>query len=133
MQARRERQSILTPRENQTKISFVLAESCLNRIYGGPAVMRETLMGIIDVAALPHVQIQVLPESSADSPSYAWLSFQLLHVPGPGIVPPLNFVYIGQLDDARYIDRPDLVEKYEMTWGASPVRRTRPKGLDRVH
>ena len=79
--------------------------------------MRGQLNRIVELAALPNVQLQVLPDDSADSPSYTWLSFQTLHVPGPGILAPLNFVYVGQLDDARYIDRPDLVEKYETTWG----------------
>lgn len=117
VQARRERQSVLTATDHPTKVNFVLAESCLNRVYGDRAVMRGQLERIIEVARLPTVAIQVLPEDSADSPNYAWLSFQTLHVPGPGILPPLDCVYIGQLDDARFIDRPDLVEKYHTTWG----------------
>jgi hypothetical protein len=117
VQARRERESILTATDTPPKICFVLAESCLNRVYGGRGVMRGQLNRIVEVAALPNVQLQVLPEASADSPNYAWLSFQTLHVPGPGILAPLNLVYVAQLDDARYVDRPDLVEKYETTWG----------------
>lgn len=116
VQARRERQAALTA-ENAPKVNFVLAESCLNRVYGGHEIMRRQLERIIDVARLPNVQVQVLPEDSADSPNYAWLSFQILHVPGPGVLDPLTCVYIGQLDDARFVDRPDLVEKYNTTWG----------------
>jgi len=115
--ARREHQSVLNATDNPTKVNFVLAESCLNRVYGDVGVMRKQLERIIEVAAFPNVQVQVLPEDSVDSPSYAWLSFQTLHVPGPGILAPLDCVYIGQLDDARFIDRPDLVEKYNTTWG----------------
>jgi Domain of unknown function (DUF5753) len=37
-------------------------------------------------------------------------------VPSPGILPPLDCVYIGQLDDSRYLDRSDLVEKYQIIW-----------------
>jgi hypothetical protein len=117
VRARREHQAILTAEENPPKVNFVLAESCLNRVYGGRAVMRAQLEWIIGAAAFRNVQLQVLPEDSADSPNYAWLSFQTLHVPSPGILAPLDFVYVGQLDDARYVDRPDLVEKYEITWG----------------
>lgn len=127
VQARREHQSILTAEENPPKVSFVLAESSLNRVYGDRAIMRKQLERIIEVAARPNVQVQVLPEDSADSPSYAWLSFQTLHVPGPGVLPPLDFVYIGQLDDARYVDRPDLVDKYEITWGQLQAAALSPK------
>lgn len=127
VQARRERQSLLTATENPTKVNFVLAESCLNRVYGGPDVMRRQLERIIEVAGLPHVQVQVLPENSADSPNFAWLSYQTLHVPGPGVLAPLDLVYVGQLDDARYIDRPDLVEKYQTTWGYLQAAALGPK------
>lgn len=127
VQARRERQSILTATEDPKKINFVLAESCLNRVYGGPDVMRKQLERIIEVAALPNVQVQVLPEDSTDSPQYTWLSFQIVRVPGPGILAPLEFVYIGQLDDARYVDRPDLVEKHHVTWGHLQAAALGPK------
>lgn len=62
-----------------------------------------------------------------DSPSHVWLSFQTLYVPSPGILPPLNFVYVAQLDDGRYIDRPDLVEKYEIIWGHLQAAAFGPK------
>jgi plasmid maintenance system antidote protein VapI len=127
VRARLEHQSILTTKENPPRVSVVLAESCLNRVYGGTTVMRAQLERIIEVAALPNVQLQVLPEDSVDSPSHAWLSFQMLHVPSPGILPPLNFVYVAQLDDGRYIDRPDLVEKYEITWGHLQAAALGPK------
>lgn len=117
VQARRANQSILTDAENPTKVSFVLAESCLNRVYGGRQVMRKQLEHIMAVAELPNVQVQIFPEDSSDQQSYAWLSFLILHVPGPGRLAPLNVVYTPQLDDGRYIDRPDVVEKYETTWG----------------
>jgi plasmid maintenance system antidote protein VapI len=116
VQARRERQAVLTA-EGAPKVNFVLAESCLNRVYGSHEIMHRQLERLIEVAELPNVQVQVLPEDSADSPNYAWLSFQILHVPGPGVLDPLRCVYIGQLDDARFVDRPDLVEKYDTTWG----------------
>lgn len=127
VEARREHQAILTTEDNPPMVSFILAESCLNRIYGDRSVMRQQLIRVIEFMALPNLQLQVLPEDCAESPSYAWLNFQTMHVPGPGILPPLDSVYIAQLDDARYIDQPDLVEKYEITWGHLQAAALGPK------
>ncbi|WP_175482757.1 Scr1 family TA system antitoxin-like transcriptional regulator [Actinokineospora iranica] len=35
----------------------------------------------------------------------------------PGIANPLDFVYVEQYDDARYLDDHDRVEAYEQLWG----------------
>lgn len=127
VEARRQDQTILNATDNPTKANFVLAESCLNRIYGDRAIMRAQLERIIEVAGYPNVQVQVLPDDSADSPSYAWLNFEVFHVPGPGMLAPLDCVYVPQLDDGRYIDHPDLVEKYETTWGQLQSAALGPK------
>lgn len=114
--ARRQRQAVLT-KANPPTFSFVLSESCLRRVYGDAAVMREQLHTLTEIADLPNVQLQVLPFENTDPVIYASLSFAVIHVPGPGIVSPLDFVYVEQYDDARYLDNPARVEKYEQLWG----------------
>lgn len=116
LQALRYRQSILD-RENPPSVSFVLSESCLRRAYGGAAVMRQQLQRLVERADRPNVQLQVLPFDNSDPVLYASLNFCLIHVPGPGVANPLDFVYVEQYDDARYLDEHDRVEAYEQLWG----------------
>ncbi|ONI71352.1 hypothetical protein ALI144C_52025 [Actinosynnema sp. ALI-1.44] len=114
VKARRDRQALL---EREVNLSFVLSESALRRVYGDHAVMREQMNRLVDVANMPNVLVQVLPLASANQTSYGWLSFAMIHVPGPGIAAPLNLVHLEQYDDERYIDDPTLVEGYERLWG----------------
>lgn len=114
--ARRHRQAILS-RDEAPQVSFVLSESCLRRTYGDRNVMRGQMTRLIELADLPNVQLQVLPFHNTSPVIYASLNFALLNIPGPGIASPLNFVYVEQYDDARYLDDDDRVQAYEQLWG----------------
>lgn len=114
--ARRHRQAILT-RRNAPSVSFVLSESCLRRTYGDRTVMRGQMERLIELADQPNVQLQILPFQNRSPVTYASLNFELINIPGPGIASPLNFVYVEQYDDARYLDDDDRVEAYEQLWG----------------
>jgi hypothetical protein len=116
VQARRERQETLTREANPPMIEFVLSESCLRRVYGQPTVMREQMQRLIEIAQLPNVQLQVLPFDTPNPVVYTSLNFSLFHVPGRGLAAPLNFAYIEQYDDARYVDDQERVETYEKLW-----------------
>jgi transcriptional regulator with XRE-family HTH domain len=59
---RMHRQQVLTQKE-APDLWVILDEGSLHRSVGGPAVMREQLQRLIDVAALPNVTLQVLPFS----------------------------------------------------------------------
>jgi hypothetical protein len=113
--ARRHRQAILT-RDDAPTVSFVLSESCLRRVYGDKQVMRGQMARLIELADLPNVHIQILPFHNANPVTYASLNFELINIPGPGIASPLNFVYVEQYDDARYLDDNDRVRDYEQLW-----------------
>jgi transcriptional regulator with XRE-family HTH domain len=62
---RRGRQKIL-----RTLVSgwFILDESALRRVYGGPAVMKDQLAHLDGVAAWPNIVIQVMPYKSTRHP-----------------------------------------------------------------
>lgn len=62
---RRGRQTVL-----RTLVSgwFILDESALRRVYGGPAVMRDQLAHLEDAAARPNIVIQVMPYGSTRHP-----------------------------------------------------------------
>ncbi|MDH6130707.1 transcriptional regulator with XRE-family HTH domain [Kitasatospora sp. MAA4] len=62
VRVRLERQKVLT-REHPAPLNvwMVLGEAALRQQVGGPAVLRNQLLRLIDVAQLPHVTVQVLP------------------------------------------------------------------------
>ncbi|MGW7755953.1 helix-turn-helix domain-containing protein [Streptomyces violaceusniger] len=57
---RMQRQAILQA-ESPPEIHAVIHEAALHMRFGGAKVMRKQLLRIIEVAALPHVRIQILP------------------------------------------------------------------------
>lgn len=117
VRARLERQQIITRDDEPPMLSFVLSESSLRREYGARAVMRDQMVKLAEVAQLPNLQLQVLPFANTSPVTYASLNFALMHIPGPGIASPLDFVYVEQFDDARYLDDHQRVEAYEQLWG----------------
>ena len=114
--ARLERQEILTREEDRPMLGFVLLESWLRRVHGDQDVMREQMDRIIEVAQLPNVQLQILPFDNPSPVVFAGHNFAVFHAPGPGVAAPLDFVYVEQYDDARYLDDYKRVEAYEQLW-----------------
>lgn len=113
--ARQERQQIFT-RDNPPHVSFVLSESALQRVVGGPDVMRAQLDYLLEVAALPNVQLQVLPFKTRTYSGTVTYTFTMLTIGAPGIASPLEFVYVENYDDARYLDAKDAVRTYGDLW-----------------
>lgn len=60
VEVRVQRQEILT-RDDPPKVWIVLDEAVIRRQVGGPATLYDQLSHIAEVAALPHVDIQVMP------------------------------------------------------------------------
>ena len=60
VEARIRRQALLT-RDAAPPFHCILDEAALRRLVGGPAVMREQLMRITEVAILPNVTFQLIP------------------------------------------------------------------------
>ncbi|WP_281390333.1 DUF5753 domain-containing protein [Sphaerisporangium rubeum] len=55
------RQETVTRTEDPLEFWTVLNEAAIRRCVGGPAVMREQLRRLADVAELPNVTVQILP------------------------------------------------------------------------
>jgi transcriptional regulator with XRE-family HTH domain len=118
VRARKERQQVLT-RDDPAQVSFVISESSLRRKIGRPErVMREQLEYLAKLAQLSNVQLQVLPfNSSSNAAGLVTYRFSLLSLPSAGIAPPLDFVYLEDYDDARYLDTHEGVKTYLNLWG----------------
>jgi transcriptional regulator with XRE-family HTH domain len=62
------RQEVLT-RDDPPNYTAILDESCLLRIVGNPAVMRDQLAHLLELSHQPHVAVRILPLSIGAPPS----------------------------------------------------------------
>lgn len=61
--ARLERQSVLT-RNSPPRLSYVIEESALEKEFGGPAVLKEQLLQLLEyMRTLNHLTVQVMPNA----------------------------------------------------------------------
>jgi hypothetical protein len=67
VELRTKREDLLR-RENAPKFSFILDEPVIQRLAGGPAVMRQQLQHLIRVADLQNVTIRVVPFTAGFHP-----------------------------------------------------------------
>jgi hypothetical protein len=107
VELRRERQRILT-RDEPARLWAVVDEAALRRPFGGREVMRAQLRHLIDVCALRNVTVQVLPFGTgghgAVGGPITLLRFEEADLP--------DVVYLEQLTNAHYPDRPAEVDRY---------------------
>jgi transcriptional regulator with XRE-family HTH domain len=104
---RLKRQDLLT-KAHPPRIWSVVDESVLRRPIGGPAVLHAQLQRLIEVAAMPHVTIQVLPFARAGHAGESG-SFTLLRFEEPDLP---DVVYIEQLTSAIYLEQRPDAERY---------------------
>ena len=104
---RLKRQELLA-RPDPPRIWAILDEGVLRRPIGGRPVMRTQVTRLAEVAALPHVTLQVVPFGrsgrAAVGGSFSVLRFHDADVP--------DVVYIGQIASALYLDKREDVELY---------------------
>ncbi|MGH3698595.1 MAG: helix-turn-helix domain-containing protein [Pseudonocardiaceae bacterium] len=107
VRVRRDRQALLT-REDPAQFSFVLSESALRRVIGGPKVMAGQLRHLAELALLPQVDIQVIP---FDTLSYVPLSydFTVLRFDYDSAT---DIVYLEMYDDGSCLEKPETVRRY---------------------
>ena len=108
VRVRRDRQALLT-REHAAQFTFVLSESALRRVIGGPKVMAEQLRHLAELALLPNVDIQVIPFDtlSYESLSYDFTVLRFDHDSATDIV------YIEMYGDGVCLDKPpETVRRY---------------------
>jgi hypothetical protein len=116
IKARLARQEILERPEPPT-VEFVLSESCLRRVWGDAAVMREQIDYLIALSKRPNVLLQVMPfdlpvgrQTSIINP------FTLIRVPSPGAAGPLEVAYVEGEGEIRYLDDKKALAAHEASW-----------------
>jgi transcriptional regulator with XRE-family HTH domain len=95
--------------KDPVSLGMVLDEAALSRPIGGPSVMRAQLVHLIEMSQRPNVTIQVLPfkvggHAAAGGP------FSVLHFAESDLT---NIVYLEQLSTAQYLEKRDIVGKYQ--------------------
>ncbi|MGP4020993.1 helix-turn-helix domain-containing protein [Saccharopolyspora sp. 5N708] len=116
VRARLDRQRVVKKRD-APQLGFVLSESAVRRTIGDEQIMRLQLEHLADVAALPNVQLQVLP-FDARTPAQVNFNFTTYRVDSPGNSGPLEFVYIEEFHDGKYVDDQRVVNDYYELWTA---------------
>ncbi|MDQ2788923.1 MAG: hypothetical protein DLM60_02455 [Pseudonocardiales bacterium] len=106
---RRERQERLVGHA-PPRLHFVLNEAVLRRPVGTPEAFTRQLDYLIEMARLPHIDLQLLPFSAGPHAAMGQ-TFTMLRFPGDEAG--LDFVYLENDRGALYLERPVDVERYQ--------------------
>jgi transcriptional regulator with XRE-family HTH domain len=111
LEVRLTRQQVLT-RAKPLEVRAVLDESALRRLVGGPAVMKEQINRLIELANERNIIVQVIPFKSGAHPGTLVGPFVILRYPDPA---DRDVLYIEGAADP-YLDREGEVERYRKTF-----------------
>lgn len=100
------RQRVLT-RENPSRLAVVLDEAALHRSVGGRRVMAAQLAKVLDMSALPNVDVLVLPFDRGAHPALE-SNFTVLELPDQA----LDVVFVEGLVGSTYLERADDLKRY---------------------
>jgi transcriptional regulator with XRE-family HTH domain len=110
VRARMSRQKLLIDDPNPPEYWAVLDEAVVQRVVGGPEVMREQLKRLLHVASLPHVTLQVVPFSAG---AHAGMEAPFLILGFPEQADP-DVVYVEYSTSGVYLEQPADVHRYSM-------------------
>ncbi|MEW2115416.1 helix-turn-helix transcriptional regulator [Streptomyces sp. NPDC005474] len=102
------RQELLT-REAPPRVWIVMDETVLRWPVGGPEVMRAQIDHLIEMNALPHVTLQIMPFGNGPHPAMRAGAFHLFRFRAPELP---EIVYLSGLVGAVYLDKGDEVVVY---------------------
>jgi transcriptional regulator with XRE-family HTH domain len=100
------RQRILT-REKSPQLAVVLDEAALHRMVGGRPVMLAQLAKVLELSALPNVDVLVLPFERGAHPALE-SNFAILGLPDEA----LDMVFVEGLLGSTYLERAEDLKRY---------------------
>jgi transcriptional regulator with XRE-family HTH domain len=89
------------------KLWAVIDESVLHRPLGGSKLLRAQLDRMLELTALPHIALQVVPHHKSGFAAEG--AFTLLRFAEPELP---NIAYVEHLTGALYLEKPDEIEVY---------------------
>jgi transcriptional regulator with XRE-family HTH domain len=105
--ALRMRRQKMFSRPDAPRVWMVLDESVLYRPIGGTKVLKRQIEYLLEMSAMPHISVQILPyEHSGLSAEHA---FSLLRFAEPELP---NIAYVEYLTGAHYLEKREEIEKY---------------------
>jgi hypothetical protein len=116
IEIRRLRQNQLLDRHPLLRLSVVIDESTLYRKFGDNAVMREQLLRLEELTALPNVTLRVLP--LAGTHPIGTGAFSYLHFDPVQDVPLGDMVEVEHLTGAYYLEDDEQVFRYRVTFSS---------------
>ncbi len=109
--ARLARQAVLT-QEHPPMFRAIIHENALRLPIGGPTVMHRQLLHLVELSALPNVEIQVQPSDAGAYPGIG-ISFMLLRFDNDTAA---DLVQVEAHGDSFYRDRTGATEPYRLGW-----------------
>ncbi|MFI0722211.1 helix-turn-helix domain-containing protein [Streptomyces sp. NPDC021224] len=118
------RQTLLTRVTSPLTMEVALNEAILRRPVGGREVMAAQLDHLVELTALPHVSVRVVPYDAGLHYGVLCGSFTTLRFPlggdGQPTEPPT--VYVAGFTGDLYLDKPNEIERYDgafqAIWGS---------------
>jgi len=110
VEVRRARQAQLTRDEDPLELAAVLDEAVLRRQVGGPEVMREQLLHLVEMSARPNITLQVLPFARGSHPAMVG-GFTILRFRGE---PESGVVYLENMVSDLFVERDAQVHHYRL-------------------
>jgi hypothetical protein len=124
VEVRQRRQQVLTG-SDPTAVQLVVDEATIRRQVGGPQVLAGQLRHLADLAALPHVDLRVLPFSAGAHPGVDG-TFVLLYLPDETVA------YVESHAGQFYPDRNDSVRRLTERFGVLHKRALSPAASARM-
>lgn len=118
VEVRLARQRRLAEEAEPLELWMVLNEAVLRRVVGGPAVMREQLLHLADMARNPRITLQALPFSHGEHSAMLG-SFQLLEFAAAEIPP---VVYLEHQTGGLYVEKPEDIRRYTLMYNHLSVK-----------
>lgn len=127
LRLRMRRQELLTG-DSPTQLWLVVAQQVLEAPVGGPEVMRGQLAHLLEVAKLPHVEVQVIqrtvvPYSAMHGP------FTIMSFPIPGDA---GLVYVETRVRGLFFEEPDELQEYAQVMNHLRVQAQPPEESSRL-
>ena len=107
---RRARQGVLE-RENPPQMWAIIDEAALLRLVGGPVVMAVQIRRLIELAAWPHITIQVLPLSAGAHAGLTGGRFMIIDFAGDDDKP---LVYLEEASSSLFLESAEDVRGYTL-------------------
>jgi transcriptional regulator with XRE-family HTH domain len=119
--ARVTRQKLLTD-AHPPEYWAVIDEAVLHRTVGGPEIMRAQLAHLVELAALPHVTLQVVPFAAG---AHAGMECPFLILGFPEQADP-DVVYVENTTSGVYLEQPSDVHRYTLMFDHLRAAALRP-------